>query len=56
MGITREQVEWVYRTLLQREPESEDVVAQIMLHYSTRVDLIMSVMDSEEFKAKFGDV
>ena len=51
MGLSRDQVIWVYRIFLKREPESEDHLAQIMESYDSRFDLILSVMDSEEFKA-----
>lgn len=50
MGVSRNQVVWVYRTFLRRNPENEDVVAEKMLNYDTRIDLILSVMESNEFK------
>ena len=51
MGISRDQVVWVYRILLRREPESEDLIAQIMESYHSRLDLIFAVMESDEFNA-----
>ena len=49
MGISQDQVVWVYRTFLRRDPENEELVAQIMCNCNSRVDLILSVMESEEF-------
>lgn len=52
MSISREQVQWVYRVFLGRDPESEERIAEILLHYNSRVDLILSVLDSDEFRDK----
>ncbi len=51
MGVSRKQVVWVYRTFLRRDPENEDIVAEKMLNYDNRIDLILSIMESNEFKA-----
>lgn len=51
MGISRNQVVWVYRILLRREPESEELISQVMNSYDSRLDLILTVMDSDEFNA-----
>ena len=49
MGISRDQVIWCYRTLLRRDPESEEVIAEAMEHRD-RADLILRIIGSEEFK------
>lgn len=50
MAISREQVIWVYRTLLLREPENDDVIAKYINDCADRIDVILAVMQSDEFK------
>lgn len=47
-GVTRDDVLWCYRTLLEREPESEGVVRQHMLCRDFRT-LAQAFVTSEEF-------
>ncbi len=55
MAISRDQVIWVYRTLLLREPESEDVIAGYINNTADRIDMILQVMQSDEFKISYRD-
>ncbi len=55
MTISRDQVIWVYRTLLLREPESDEAIASHLGSHVDRLDMILAVMESEEFKISYRD-
>jgi FkbM family methyltransferase len=48
--LDREVVVWAYRLLLDREPESEDVIAAMQRAWKTARDLRRNVMTSAEFR------
>ena len=52
MAITREQVIWVYRVILDRDPESEEVIQSSLGEFDDRIDMILGAINSEEFKVK----
>lgn len=51
MTLTTDQVRWAYRILLNREPESEIVVAAQALHYGSLSAIRKAFADSTDFKA-----
>ena len=52
-GVSRDDVVWCYRTLLRREPESEAVVKDQMVHESLRA-LVHAFVESREFQQMKG--
>src|SRR5262249_47756537 len=54
-GLTRDHVVWAYRLLLDRDPESEDVVAPKLAGSRDTRELRRHVMTSEEFHEKNRD-
>lgn len=48
-GVTPEQVQWCYRSYLQREPESEAALKSHLTHPSLS-SLVQSFMDSQEYR------
>jgi hypothetical protein len=54
MSLSRENVYWVYKNILGREPENDTVVLNLMNNHSTRVDLIMDIISSEEYRLRSG--
>src|SRR5687768_6468192 len=49
-GLTREHVVWAYRILLDREPESEDVIAPKVRGFRTTRELRNEIVTSEEYQ------
>ena len=54
-GLTRDHVVWAYRLLLDRDPESEDVIAPKLAGASTTAELRRHLITSAEFRAKNPD-
>lgn len=54
-GLTREHVVWVYRLLLDREPESEDVIDSKLAGSRNTAELRHHLMTSAEFRDKNPD-
>jgi len=54
-GLTREHVVWAYRLLLDRDPESEDVVGPKLAGSRDTSELRRHLMTSAEFRAKNPD-
>src|SRR3982074_3219529 len=54
-GLTREHVVWAYRLLLDREPESEDVIGPKLAGSHDTSELRRHMMTSEEFQLKNPD-
>jgi FkbM family methyltransferase len=54
-GITREHVVWAYRLLLDRDPESEDVIMPKMAGSRTTAELRHHLITSAEFRDKNPD-
>jgi FkbM family methyltransferase len=54
-GLTREHVVWAYRLLLDREPESEDVIGPKLAGSQTTAELRHHLITSAEFRAKNPD-
>ena len=54
-GLTREHVEWAYRLLLDRDPESEDVVGPKLAGSRDTSELRRHLMTSAEFRVKNPD-
>jgi len=54
-GLTREHVVWAYRVLLDREPESEDVIAPKLAGSHDTSELRHHLMTSAEFQRKNPD-
>lgn len=52
--ITREQIIWIYKTLLNRDPEDESVVAEHMRVHEDSVSLILAVVKSPEYRQQTG--
>lgn len=50
--MSREDVIWVYRIFLGREPENDDVIHHQINSGRTRLEMIAQIMDSEEFTSK----
>src|SRR4030081_2817702 len=54
-GLTRDHVVWAYRLLLDRDPESEDVIASKLAGSRDTSDLRRHLMTSAEFQDKNRD-
>ena len=54
MPISKEEVIWGYRIFLDRDPESDQVIQQKMLHTS-KLDLLIDFLYSAEFQKKHPD-
>src|SRR3954471_4835586 len=54
-GLTRDHVVWAYRLLLDRDPESEDVIAPKLAGSRTTAELRHHLMTSGEFRDKNPD-
>ena len=52
MAMSREDVIWVYRIFLAREPESEDTIDFQVNSGQTRTEMISQILKSEEFALK----
>ncbi len=52
MTISREDVIWIYKIFLGREPESEDVIAHQVNSGKSRIEMISQIIESEEFIGK----
>ena len=50
--VTRQQVIWMYRLMLEREPESEAVIAEKIRAWTTITDLRWDFMASQEFRGR----
>ena len=55
MGLTRDHIVWAYRILLDREPESEDVILPKMRGYQNTRDLRNDIVTSEEYQERNRD-
>jgi FkbM family methyltransferase len=55
VGLTRDHIVWAYRILLDREPESEDVIPPKMRGYQNTRDLRNDIVTSEEYQEKNRD-
>jgi SAM-dependent methyltransferase len=55
-GLTREHVTWAYRLLLDREPESDDVVTAKVRDLATTAELRRDIMSSAEFRRKNAEI
>ena len=55
MGLTRDHIVWAYRILLDREPESDDVILPKMRGYQNTRDLRNDIVTSEEYQEKNRD-
>ena len=53
--LTREHVVWAYRILLDRDPESDDVILPKMRAYRTTRELRHDIVTSEEYQQKNPD-
>jgi hypothetical protein len=51
--VSREEVIWVYKIFLGREPESEDVIETHATSDWSRSEFIMHILDSEEFASQY---
>src|ERR1700704_2356471 len=54
-GLTREHVVWAYRLLLDREPESEEVIGPKLAGSADTAELRRHLMTSAEFQQKNRD-
>src|SRR6202008_592942 len=54
-GLTRDHVVWAYRILLDRDPESEDVIAPKLAGSRDTAELRRHMMTSAEFQQKNRD-
>src|ERR1044071_584966 len=54
-GLTREHVIWAYRLLLDREPESEDVIGPKLAGSASTAELRHHLITSAEFRDKNPD-
>src|SRR3954467_5319421 len=54
-GLTREHVVWAYRLLLDRDPESEDVIGPKLAGSGNTAELRHHLMTSAEFQQKNRD-
>lgn len=50
--LDREVIVWAYKLLLDREPESEDIIAAMQTAWKTERDLRRNIMMSPEFRQK----
>jgi FkbM family methyltransferase len=55
VGLTRDHIVWAYRILLDRDPESEDVILPKMRGYQNTRDLRNDIVTSEEYQEKNRD-
>lgn len=55
MPLTRDDVIWAYRILLDRDPESEDVIGPKMRAYSSTRELRHDMVTSDEYQEKNRD-
>jgi FkbM family methyltransferase len=55
LPLTRDHVVWAYRLLLDRDPESEDVITPKLHAWATTRELRTDLMSSEEFRLKNPD-
>ena len=55
MGLTHDHIVWAYRILLDREPESDDVILPKMRGYQNTRDLRNDIVTSEEYQEKNRD-
>ena len=55
MGLTRDHIVWAYRILLDRDPESEDVILPKMRGYQNTRDLRNDIVTSGEYQEKNRD-
>ncbi|MET0371463.1 MAG: hypothetical protein ABW039_08815 [Sphingobium sp.] len=53
MALSRENVIWVYRTLLRRDPENEQVVDENIALHPDRIAFILAVAGSEEYRTMY---
>ena len=54
-GITRDHVVWAYRVLLDRDPESEDVIGPKLAGSANTAELRHHLITSAEFRQKNPD-
>lgn len=54
-GLSRDHIVWAYRILLDRDPESEDVILPKMKGYRTTRDLRSDMVTSDEFRVENRD-
>src|SRR5688572_503278 len=54
-GLTRDHVVWAYRLLLDRDPESEDVIAPKLAGSSNTAELRHHLITSVEYRQKNPD-
>ena len=52
MAISREDVIWIYKIFLGRDPESEDVIEFQVNSGNDRMQVISQIMKSAEFASK----
>ena len=55
MALTRDHIVWAYRILLDRDPESDDVILPKMRGYQNTRDLRNDIVTSEEYQEKNRD-
>jgi FkbM family methyltransferase len=55
MPLTRDHIVWAYRILLDRDPESDDVILPKMRGYQNTRDLRNDIVTSEEYQQKNRD-
>ena len=55
MGLTRDHIVWAYRILLDRDPESDDVILPKMRGYQNTRDLRNDIITSQEYQEKNRD-
>jgi FkbM family methyltransferase len=55
MDLTRDHIVWAYRILLDRDPESEDVIGPKLRGYQSTRDLRNDIVTSEEYQEKNRD-
>jgi FkbM family methyltransferase len=55
-GLTREHVTWAYRLLLDRDPESEEVIESTLAGARTTAELRHQLMTSTEFRERDPDI
>jgi FkbM family methyltransferase len=48
--LTDEDIIWGYRILLQRDPETQDVIKAAIINFESRHEFISSIKNSEEYK------
>jgi hypothetical protein len=50
--MDRDDIIWMYRIFLAREPESEEAIRVLLNSGKTRLEMIKEMMASEEFASK----